>query len=170
MGTTKRKYASELYPPAGEYEVRPLSVEVPYLYAQAVGLETFDSDWLDVSRNNDRASAALTYQRIVSKIDAQRTALLADALLQGMTGDEAWQWGFERYSDDGEWVYERALLYGVPIKLIKPYPVLAEPDHHEHRSSTGDATGSGVLTRIQCPESECPACCEPETVNGGEDA
>ena len=31
---TKRRYAHELYPHAGEYEVRPLAVEVPYLYAQ----------------------------------------------------------------------------------------------------------------------------------------
>lgn len=33
---TKRKYAHELYPHPAEGEVRPLAVEVPYLYARAV--------------------------------------------------------------------------------------------------------------------------------------
>lgn len=44
MGTI-RKYAHELYPHAAEGEVRPLAVEVPYLYARMVGLSPFDTGW-----------------------------------------------------------------------------------------------------------------------------
>ena len=36
---TKRRYAHELYPHADEFEVRKLAVEVPYLYARAIGFE-----------------------------------------------------------------------------------------------------------------------------------
>ena len=55
----------------------------------------------------------------------------------------------------GEWAYDRADHYGVPCDRIKPYPCGPEPDHHDH-------TGHGIVTRIDCPESECPTCTEEE--------
>ena len=36
---TIRRYAHEMYPHAEEGETRALAVEVPYLYARAVGLD-----------------------------------------------------------------------------------------------------------------------------------
>ena len=42
---TIRRYAHELYPHPNEYEVRALEVEVPYLYARFIGLNTFGTDW-----------------------------------------------------------------------------------------------------------------------------
>ena len=157
---TKRRYAHELYPHADEYEVRPLSVEVPYLYARAVGMGIFDTDWFDLTRA-DEATRRLASTRTLSLIDARQKALLADALLQGLTGDEAWQWAESRYDEEGGWVYDRAIHYGVPVHLIKHYPVLAEPITHDHMSSTGDSTGSGIVNRIDCPESKCETCTEP---------
>lgn len=152
---TKRKYAHELYPHAAEWEVRPLSVEVPYLLARAVGLTTFGTGW--------RSSAELL-KRVEEVTSASEIALLADALHQGLSGDAAWVWaaaGGEGQAQS-ELVYERALHYGVPVSLIKPYPCGPTPDGHDHMSSTGDATGYGIVTRIDIPEDQCPTCCEPE--------
>ena len=166
---TIRRFAHELYPHPGEYEVRPLEVEVPYLYARFVGLSTFGTDWFDLwPGDHERGTpgyamaARLQNYRILQFIDAKIQAFLADALLQGMTGDEAWQWAMSRAAyEDGEIAWERAQHYGVPTDQIKPYPVLAETQHHEHYDTSGNATGWGVLTRIDCPESECDACTEP---------
>lgn len=44
---TKRRYAHELYPHE-EGTIRPLEVEVPYLYARALGLEIGGTSWLTV--------------------------------------------------------------------------------------------------------------------------
>lgn len=172
MGTekrrTKRRYAHEIYPHAGEYEVRPLSVEVPCLYADAIGHRSRGTGYLDLisiypAGSPERSLAVqAVYLRIEKYISACETALLADALQQGMTGDEAWSWAASRTSDDMEWVYDRAVHYGVPVETIKPYPVLAEPDHHDH---LGDpAPGGGhYVTRVDGKESECPDCTEPAT-------
>ena len=158
---TKRRYAHELYPHPGEWEIRPLAVEVPYLYAQAVGHAIFGTDWFTVFKGKgDKAGAVLTTQRTIAMIKAREEALLADAIHQGLTGDEAWEWAASRYDEEGEWVYDRARRHGVPCDRIKPYPCGPEPDHHDHMASTGDVTGHGIVTRIDCPESECPTCTE----------
>lgn len=157
---TKRRYAHEFYPHADEYEVRPLSVEVPYLYAKAIGLAVSETDWFDLPLEGE-TGLALSMQRSMEVINARQKALLADALLQGFGGEQAWEWAESRYDDEGSWVYERAKHYGVPVHLIKPYPVLRERAKHNHMSSTGDATGVGYVTRIDCPESKCETCTEP---------
>lgn len=168
---TIRRYAHELYPHPGEHEVQPLAVAVPYLYARAVGLNTWGTDWFDLGRTpegrrdedgNLRAEFRLANERIMAMIAARSAALHADALLQGLSGEEAWTWAEERACDEsGEWVYERATHYGVPVDRIKPYPVIAEARVHNHYETTGNVTGWDVVTRIDCPESECEACTEP---------
>lgn len=152
---TIRRYAHELYPHPDEWEVRPLSVEVPYLYARAIGLNVWGTAWLDTQ---GRESS----DRILILLDARQKALLADALLQGLAGDAAWAWAADRCDEAGEVVHDRAVHYGIPVSLIKPYPCGPEPGHHEHMASTGDVTGHGIVTRIDCPESECPTCTEEE--------
>ena len=44
---TIRRYAHEMYPHAEEGETRALAVEVPYLYAKAVGLDVWGTGWDD---------------------------------------------------------------------------------------------------------------------------
>lgn len=158
---TKRRYAHELYPHAKEFEVRPLSVEVPYLYARARGFEVWGTGWFEM--RGDPLRNQVSANRTMQLLTARQTALLADALLQCLTGDEAWRWAQERMDESGEWVYERAVHYGVPVQQIKPYGCGDEPDRHDHKSSTGDVTGHGIVTRVDGKESECPTCCEDES-------
>lgn len=168
---TIRHYAHELYPHPDEYEVQPLAEAVPYLYARAIGLGVFGTDWFDLGNTpearkdehgNFRAEFRLTTERANALIAARSAALHADALLQGLAGEEAWTWAESRANDEsGEWIYERAVHYGVPVDQIKPYPVLAESPTHDHHDTTGNATGWGIVTRIDMPESECPDCTEP---------
>ena len=158
---TKRRYAHELYPHPGEFEVRPLAVEIPYLYAQAIGLALDGTGWFDAPWKTDAWAKEASNSRVIHLIDAQRRALVADALLQGMTGDAAYGWAESRLDPDGGWVYDRAVHYGVPVERIKPYPCGPEPDRHDHMASTGDVMGSGIVTRVPGKESECPTCCEP---------
>lgn len=161
---TKRRYADEIYPHAGEFEVRPLSIEVPYLYAQAIALSTWGTDWFALTGSDDRSTILLAWERLEALIKARDTALLADALLQGMTGDEAWTWAMERAADEeGEIVYDRALHHGVPVETIKPYPVLSEPDHHNHRAASWRWVSRHYVTQVDGKESECPDCTEPVT-------
>lgn len=167
---TKRKFAHELYPHPAEGEVQPLHQAVPYLYAIARGMEVWETDWFDLSRPEDqeadpeRANLArrLTVARTIELIYARQCALHADALLQGLAGTDAWQWAEERMDEEGGWIYERAIHYGVPVAMIKPYYVVAEPDYHRHFDDM--ETRSGVVTRVSGPESECPVCCEPDPV------
>ena len=156
---TKRRYAHELYPHAEEGETRPLTVEVPYLYAHAAGLQVQGTGWSDM-REGD--ALRLSVERIEELVAARRMALVADALLQGMAGDEAWTWADERgWDETGEWAYERAAHYGVPTDQIKPYPCGAEPDHHDHLGEVGAKyVGMQLATRIDCKESECADCTE----------
>ena len=149
---TKRRYAHELYPHAGEYETRPLAVEVPYLYARMVGLDVFGTNWHEVP---ERAGA-----RVAEYVAAVRLALLADAIHQGLTGDEAWTWANERVTEDSEIAYERAFHYGVATDRIKPYPCGPEPADHYH-SGEPNVRGWRPSTRAPVPESECPDCTEP---------
>ena len=154
---TIRRYAHELYPhPKDESEIRTLRVEVPHLYALFHGLRLDDTSWYDLE---DRAAARARTELYCA---AAEHALLADALLQGLTGDAAWTWVQERMDagDGFQWPYERAEHYGVPMHLIKPYPLGPEPDHHNHMASTGDSTGEGIVTRINIPESKCETCTE----------
>lgn len=158
---TIRRYANELYPEAGEYEVRALSVEVPCLYARAIGYRVQGTSWYDLLVTPEGGQRSL--DRTLLLLAMQEKALLADSLLQGLSGDEAWAWAEEHCDDDGKWVYERAVHYGVRPELIKPYPCGPEPDHHEHMSSTGNILGFGFVTRVKGREDECVACCEPES-------
>jgi hypothetical protein len=155
---TKRRYAHELYPMAQEGEVRPLTVEVPALYAAAMGHEVWGTGWFAGIRTDEYRQEAA--DRTVFLIEARQTAFLADALAQGLTGDEAWEWVVEHTADEsGELAWERAEQYGVRPQAIKPYPCGPEPDHHDHFTNQDDR--SGIVTRIDGPESACPVCTEP---------
>lgn len=156
---TKRRYAHELYPHPEEGEVRPLAVEVPYLYARAIGFDVQGTDWMDdrtpegYRRGGDRTRAM---------VDARGRALLADALLQGLAGDEAWQWAELRNSPEGvEWVWQRAHHYGVDPDKIKPCPCNVEPGQHDHVGEPEPPFGWRTVTRVDGRESDCPDCCEP---------
>lgn len=154
---TKRRYAHELYPHGEEYETRLLEVEVPYLYAQMVGHEVKGTSWFDM---REGAEIALSVERTMAKIRITHIAMLADALLQGMTGDDAWAWAERGQWDyEGGIAYDRAMEYGVPIDQIKPYPCGPEPDHHDHHDEP-DAQGWRIAHRVAGKESECPDCTE----------
>lgn len=152
---TKRRYAHELYPHADEDKIRPLSVEVPYLYAHALGWDVWGTGWSD-------AGSQAIMMRFVALTMAREHALLADALLQGLTGDAAWRWAREHMDESGELVWDRAAHHGVHADRIKPYPCGDEPDRHE--CCAGQPPG----TRINVPgrEVDCPHCSEPV---GGEE-
>ena len=150
---TIRRFAHELYPHGMDGEIRPLEAEAPYWLARAAGLDIRGTAWLsdDVEWR----------PRVGEFIAAARIALLADALLQGRAGQEAWEWATQYTGDElYEVICDRAVHYGVPVELIKPYPCGTEPDWHHHMASTGNITGYGFTTTINCPESECPACTE----------
>ena len=158
---TKRRYAHELYPHPEEYTVRPLAVEVPYRYARAIGLSVHRTSWRDQPPEK-------IADRFAELIAARELAFVADALLQGKSGQEAWTWAMQRANDEtGEWTWDRAVNYGVDPGRIKPYDCGPEPDHHYHESEP-DARGWSESTRIEGKESECPECCEPIEPKAGE--
>ena len=67
---TKRRYAHELYPgPKDEWEIRPLTVEVPHRYARFLGLSSWGTGWFD-------AEAAVSMARTVDYCNAAEIALL----------------------------------------------------------------------------------------------
>lgn len=146
---TKRRYAHELYPHAKEGEIRPLSLEVPYLYAQALGFDVGETGWMDA----DQAGRI----RIRLLCEARLVALLADAAHQGLTGDVAWRWVCEHMDDSGELIWDRAAHYGVDGDRIKPAPCGPEPDTHYCQP---DALGCRF--GASGPESKCERCTEPE--------
>jgi hypothetical protein len=154
---TKRRYAHELYPHGEEFEVRQLEVEVPYLYARAIGFQVWGTSWFD---SDTEVAREQTRARTLQMIDACHIALMADAMHQGLTGQEAWAWAESRMDESGEWVYQRAVHYGVDPALIKPYQCGPEPDSHDHDEAVEGVTWTRVH-RIQGKESECPDCTEP---------
>lgn len=162
---TIRRYAHELYPHPGEFEVRELATDVPYLYARACGLEVWGTGWHDLSSATASTDSwRRAANRTMELIKARELAFVADALHQGLVGDEAWAWAQERASDEtGELAYERAVHYGVDPTRIKPYPCGSTPDSHDHMASTGDITGQGIITRAPGSEDDCPTCTEPDT-------
>jgi hypothetical protein len=153
---TKRRYAHELYPHPEEDETRTLAVDVPYLFARAVGLDVRGTGWFDLREGDGRM---LSVERTLNLLGTREMALIADALLQGLAGDEAWTWAQERLDESGEWTYERAKHYGVPIDQIKHYPCGPEPEHHDHLDEP-DARGWQVVNRVDGKESECAECTE----------
>ena len=114
--TEQKKFAYELYPQAAEWEVRDLAVEVRCFYAQAIGLETWETGWFD-------AEPQVQMARITQLVQTRQIAFMADAMLQGMTGQEAWAWAAERLTPNaGGFIWERAVHYGIKPSTIKPYP------------------------------------------------
>lgn len=162
---TKRRYAHELYPHPDEDEIRTLAVEVPYLFARALGLDVHGTGWfVRPERGTDayKAHVRESTDRTMLMIAAGQRALIADALLQGMAGQDAWQWAEERCGSDtlGEWLWERAVHYGVDPDVIKPYPCGPEPDHHDHYEPINGSTSRRVI-RAAGREADCADCCEP---------
>lgn len=151
---TRRRFAHEIYPHGAEHETRPLEVEVKYLLARAQGMEVWGTGW--------RQAGNEYLDRLHILIETRRLAFLADALLQGMAGQEAWVWA-QRHAgqESGELVYERAMHYGVELDNIKPYPCGPAPRVHDHWESSGYSAGHGMGTRIEGPEEACDVCTEP---------
>lgn len=160
---TKRRYAHDLFPHAEEGQTRPLSVEVPYLYAQAHGMDVDGTDWNDLfDGDRTHTEMVLAHNRTMAKIEAGRAAFLADALHQGMAGDEAWAWADARMWDyEGEALWDRAEHYGVDPKQIRPYPILAERQKHDHWSEPDERGWRTLVETVEVPESECETCTEP---------
>jgi hypothetical protein len=150
---TKRRYAHELYPHAEEWQTRLLEVEVPYLYARAIGFDVRGTGWFNTEHKESNA-------RTYDLINSQQIALMADAMHQGLTGQAAWDWADSRMTDDGSWVYERAMHYGVDPDRIKPYPCGPTPDHHDHLAAP-DSRGWQTVTRTPGAEDDCEECTEP---------
>lgn len=158
---TKRRYAHELYPHAEEDEARSLEVEVPYLYARAIGFEVSGTGWFDVEPRS------VAGDRTMELLEVRHMALLADALLQGLAGQQAWEWAALRANEEsGEWIGERAEHYGVDWTAIKPYPCGPEPERHQHLGEP-DTRGFRRVTLIAGRESECVDCTEPQPIRSG---
>lgn len=155
---TKRRYAHELFPHPDEGELRPLSVDVPYFLALAIGLDTPDT-----SAFSDVVTPRELGNRIARMLDVQLIALLADALQLGLTGEAAWAHVPRDGEARAEKVWRRAEAHGVDIDLIKPYPCGPEPDYHWHEGERHYRNGfaSVALTRINVKESDCEECTEP---------
>ncbi|PPH51220.1 hypothetical protein [Rathayibacter sp. AY1E1] len=151
---TKRRYAYELFPEPEEGATHSLADGMPHLYARAIGFSVQDTGWTDIeprTRAGDRVMQMLSYAQI---------AFLADALLQGMTGDDAWRWADAKANEEaGEWLWERAEVYGVDPEQIKPYPCGPEPEHHYHFDPA--RPGTRYVVRADMPESKCELCTEP---------
>lgn|GEM_PF-6296548 len=162
---TKRRYAHELYPHAVEFEVRPLEVEVPYLYARAIGLLPEGTGW---SRAEPKEVAA----RADEWLRARHLAHLAAALLQGRTGQSAWDWATQRVcAQTDRYLFDRARHYGVDPELIKPYLCGPTPEHHDHLEPHPEYKNMQIVHRIPGTEDDCPDCTEPvpPTENGDPD-
>lgn len=149
---TKRRYAHELYPHGNAIETRLLEVEVPYLYARAIGFDVRGTGWFKAARPEGG-------DRTHHMVNAQMIALMADAMHQGLTGQAAWDWADSRMTDDGELIYERAVHYSVDPDAIKPYPCGPTPKHHEHLSPF--MNGYRTVTRAPGAEEDCEECTEP---------
>ena len=157
---TKRRYAHELYPAGEEGVVRDLAIEVPHLYAVAIGSEVWDTGWFAAIGSDERRQEAA--DRTVQLVYTRQVAFLADAIAQGLTGDAAWQWAEDHLADEtGELAYERAVHHGVDPDRIKPYPCGPEPINHRHYSHGSHC----IATRIPLRESECADCTEPVEVS-----
>ena len=155
---TKRRFAHELYPHADECEIRSMAIEVPYLYARAMGLEVEGTGWFDHPGTE-------SMDRTIHLVNARLIAFQSDALLQGMTGEDAWRWVAMRANDEtGEWAWERAVHYGVDPLQIKPYACGPARAFHSHLGDP-DAYGSRVVTRIPGTEDACIECTEPIETN-----
>ena len=150
---TKRRYAHELYPHAEEGESRPLAVEVPYLYARAIGLDVTDTGWFD-------AGSIPRVDRMNQMIDARRIATMADAIHQGLSGQAAWDWVIQHSDPEGEWFHELASKHIEDMRSIKPYPCGPIPTKHEHWGEQM-ANGWSVIKMAPGPEDECDDCTEP---------
>lgn len=154
---TIRRYAHELYPHPEEGETRPLETEVKYLYAQWHGHNTFGGDWFKRTNSDDPATKRLAMDRISYLVRLQQLALTADALLQGLTGQAAWDWMVEHHDVEGEVTYDRAMKYlsDEELERIRPYPVLNSPDPHDHVDPV-----THEVTRAEGIEEDCPDCTE----------
>lgn len=151
---TKRRYAHELHPHPDEHEVRTLDIDVPYLYARAIGMELRDTGW-------QKASYSERGDRVVLMIQARQIALMADAMHQDLVGQEAWEWARSAATDEtGEIVAERAVHYGVDLDSLKPYPCGPEPLRHWHYGPP-DRRGGRPCFIIDGSEAACEECTEP---------
>ena len=162
---TKRRYAHELFPHPVEFEVRKLEEEVPYLYARAFGLLPEGTGW-SRAEPQERDARADEWQR------ARHLAHLADALLQGRTGQSAWNWATERTEAQTDmYLLGRASHYGVDPDKIRPYPCGPAPDHHDHLEPHPLYENLQLVHRIPGTEDDCPDCTEPvpATENGDSD-
>jgi hypothetical protein len=158
---TKRRFAHELFPHREEGEVRDLAVEVPYLYAFAVGMDVQGTSWSDLL-GADLPAARQAFDRTSRMVAAHHLALLADALHQGLVGQAAWAWAAQWMTgESAEVVWERAAHYRVPLDQIKPYPCGPAPAEHEHLAEP-DRRGWRTVIYVPGAEEDCEECTEPD--------
>lgn len=104
-------FAHELYPPFKAGEHPPLSAQVPWLYARAVGLSS--GGWQGKARMRQRQDAAFV-------------AILADMRLRGVDERDALRWASDfSTAKRQEFVRLRAKAYGVPVEQIRTYQTSA---------------------------------------------
>lgn len=113
--TTEKKYAHEIEPHPEEGETVRLDRLVRYHYAQAQAWHLAFAESL-----NERGPA---FDFPLSQyLGHSHLAFLHDALLQGLSGQEAADWASVRHhSESAELVWERADFYGLDPDAIKPY-------------------------------------------------
>lgn len=160
---TKRRYAYELYPHREDSESRSLAVDVPYQIANAIGMSSGTREWHElIDQGGDAAQAAVN--RTVQFLEACHVALLAVALHEGLSGQQAWDEATRWAGDEaGEMLWDAAQQYGVPLNDIKPYPIRGEASTHEHWSQeTASGWREAIDLRVSGPESECDECTEPD--------
>lgn len=159
---TKRRYAYELYPHREDGGSRSLAVDVPYQIAHAIGMSAGTREWHElIDQDGDGVRDAV--HRTTQFLEACHIALLAVALHEGLSGQEAWDKATRWAGDEAdEALWDAADKYGVPLNDIKPYPIRGEASTHEHWSEE-DASGwrTAIDLRVSGPESECEECTEP---------
>lgn len=109
---TDLKYAHEIVPHPEEGEVVDLPILVRYHYTQAQAWHLSFAE----SINGDFDFPLSQY------LGHAHLAFLHDALLQGLSGQEAADWASVRHhSESAELVWERADHYGINPDQIRPY-------------------------------------------------
>lgn len=112
---TEKKFAHEIAPSPPETG-GTLDEALKHHYARAIGLDIADTDWVN-------APPKVAGLRTMLLCETRLVAILLDALHQGMTGDEAWEWAWVRAAQpEAEWARARAEVNGIDPDLIKPYP------------------------------------------------
>jgi hypothetical protein len=117
MITVEKKYAHEIEPHPEEGEAVPLDRLVRYHYAQAQAWHLAFAEAI----SGDIGTAEFDFP-LSRYLGHSHLAFLHDALLQGLSGQEAADWASVRHhSESAELVWERGVAYGLNPDAIRPY-------------------------------------------------